>query len=244
MTPERVLILGGTSEAREIAARLVDDGHDVTTSLAGVTTSPIVPEGNLRVGGFGGAAGLVDYLASEHIELLIDATHPFAAQMSGHAFEAARMAGCRLLRFAREEWRPQPSDNWIDVASLAEAAAALPLNAIVLITSGRKGLSGFFMREDLSGIIRTVEPLAETLTSQWRVTLDRPPQSLDAEIAVMRENHITHLVTKNSGGDRTRAKLDAARMLVCPVVMVSRPFKPDCETFRDVDDLVKRLGTS
>ena len=91
MTPKRILILGGTSEAREIAARLVDDGHDVATSLAGVTTSPIVPEGKLRVGGFGGAAGLVEYLVSEQIELLIDATHPFAAQMSGHAFEAARM---------------------------------------------------------------------------------------------------------------------------------------------------------
>ena len=244
MTPKRILILGGTSEAREIAARLVDDGHDVATSLAGVTTSPIVPEGKLRVGGFGGAAGLVEYLVSEQIELLIDATHPFAAQMSGHAFEAARMAGCRLLRFARDAWTAQPGDQWIDVASIAHAAAALPLKAIVLITSGRKELNGFFAREDLSGIIRTVEPLAETLTSQWRVILDRPPQSLDAEIALMVENHITHLVTKNSGGDRTRVKLDAARALRLPVVMVSRPFKPDSETFRDVDDLAKRLGTS
>ena len=244
MTPKRILILGGTAEAREIAARLVDGGHDVTTSLAGVTTSPIVPEGKLRVGGFGGAAGLVEYLASEHIELLIDATHPFAAQMSGHAFEAARMAGCKLLRFAREAWIAQTGDNWIAVASLAEAAAALPRNAVVLITSGRKELDGFFARGDLSGIIRTVEPLADTLTSQWRVTLDRPPQSLDAEIALMRENHITHLVTKNSGGDRTRVKLDAARALRLTVVMVSRPFKPDSETFRDVDDLAKRLGTS
>jgi precorrin-6A/cobalt-precorrin-6A reductase len=239
----RILILGGTNEARVIAARLVVDGHDVTTSLAGVTTAPILPEGKLRVGGFGGVAGLIDYLEAHHVDVLVDATHPFAATMSRHVFEAAQQFGCSLLRFERPAWIPRFDDHWIDVPSLADAAAMFPPGAVVLITSGRKDLGGFFARRDISGLVRTVEPISEDMPAHWREILDRPPQSLVSEIALMRDNRITHLVTKNAGGDRTQAKLDAARDLGLPVIMVSRPLKPGCETFADIDSLAKRLGT-
>jgi precorrin-6A/cobalt-precorrin-6A reductase len=239
----RILILGGTNEARAIAARLVVDGHDVTTSLAGVTSSPILPEGKLRVGGFGGVAGLVDYLNAHQVDVLVDATHPFAATMSRHGFEAAQQFGCLLLRLERPAWVAGVGDHWIDVPSLAEAAAMLPPNAVALITSGRKDLEGFFARQDIGGLVRTVEPISEVMPEQWREILDRPPQSLESEIALMLENSVTHLVTKNAGGDRTRAKLYAARELGLPVIMITRPFKPDCEMFSDVDALAKRLGT-
>lgn len=243
ITPKRILILGGTNEARAIAARLVADGHDVTTSLAGVTSSPILPEGKLRVGGFGGVAGMVHYLKSHSVEVLIDATHPFAATISRHAFEAAQQFGCSLLRFERPAWLAGLKDHWIDVVSLAEAAAMLPAKAVVLITSGRKDLAPFFVRADISGLVRTVEAIADEVPKRWRVILDRPPQTLDSEIALMRGNGVTHLITKNAGGDLTQAKLDAARHLGLPVVMVTRPMKPECEMFSDVEALAKRLGT-
>ncbi len=239
----RILILGGTHEARVIAARLVADGHDVTTSLAGVTSSPILPEGKLRVGGFGGVGGLVDYLDTHQVDVLVDATHPFAATMSRHGFEAAQQFGCLLLRFERPAWIPRVDDHWFDVPSLAEAAAMLPPRAVALITTGRKDLEGFFARQDIGGLVRTVEPISEDMPAGWREILDRPPQSVESEISLMRDNCITHLVTKNAGGDRTRAKLDAARDLGLPVIMISRPFRPECETFADIDSLAKRLGT-
>ncbi len=239
VTPSyRILVLGGTGEARDIASRLIAEGHDVTTSLAGVTTSPILPEGKLRVGGFGGVDGLVQYLQSHSIDVLVDATHPFAATMSSHACEAARLVPCRLLRFERPIWHSEG----LSVASLADAAAMLPANAIVLITSGRKDLAPFFARPDIGGLVRTVEPMLETVPARWKVILDRPPQSLETEISLMRDHGITHLITKNSGGDRTRAKLEAAQALGLAVIMITRPVKLACETYAAVDELAKRLG--
>ena len=197
----------------------------------------------MRVGGFGGVVGLVDYLKAHHVDVLIDATHPFAAMMSRHGFEAAQQFGCALLRFERPAWVTGGEDHWVNVSSLAEAAAMLPPHAVALITSGRKDLAAFFARRDISGLVRTVEPIAEGMPAQWREILDRPPQSLESEIALMLDSSVTHLVTKNAGGDRTRAKLDAARELGLPVIMITRPFKPDCDMFSNVDALAMRLGT-
>jgi precorrin-6A/cobalt-precorrin-6A reductase len=244
MEGKKILILGGTAEAREIASRLLDNGHDVTTSLAGVTTSPVLPKGKLRVGGFGGVSGLVDYLKAEHVEVLLDATHPFAAQMSAHAFEAAKTLATPLIRFERPVWDAQSGDQWIAVSDLKAAASTLPMHAVVLVTTGRKDIAPFLSRDDLSGFIRTVEPLAETLPTRWQEILDRPPQTIAGELDLMRRYSITHLVTKNAGGNRTRAKLDAARELGVSVIMVQRPNKPECETFSDVEALAMRLGTT
>lgn len=244
MTVPRILILGGTTEAREIANRLFEVGRDITTSLAGVTRAPILPKGRVRVGGFGGVNGLVDYLRDQRIDLVIDATHPFAATMSANAEAATQRVECELLRFERPAWQRRAGDQWVDVMSIPEAAFLLPPGAVALVTTGRKELAAFFVRKDISGLIRTVEPVSEAVPEQWRVILDRPPQSCEDEVALLRDNFITHLVSKNAGGERTLAKLDAARICGIPVIMVQRPRKPSVESFSEIDALLLRLGTS
>jgi precorrin-6A/cobalt-precorrin-6A reductase len=239
---QRILILGGTAEARQIAAGLVAMGHDVTTSLAGVTAAPVRPSGQLRVGGFGGAEGLRQFLLVERIEVVVDATHPFAAQISRNACDAVRNMPVELVRFERAAWTKSDQIVWQSVLSLAEAAAALPAGSKTFVTTGRKDLLPFVARSDLAGVIRTVEPPGP-LPAHWQLILDRPPHTLQSEIAVMRAHAITHLVSKNSGGAATFAKLQAASALGISIIMVERPAKPVCPTFASVDDLLSRLGT-
>lgn len=236
---KRILILGGTLEAREIADQLVALGHDVTTSLAGVTSKPILPKGKLRIGGFGGAEGVARFIAQEHTDTIVDATHPFAAIMSRNAHEAVKG---ELFRFERPAWLATEADNWISVPSLQDAAAKLPSGAKVFLTTGRKELPPFIERTDISGVIRTVEPPADTLPSNWQLLLDRPPHSLDNELALFQHHAFTHLVTKNAGGTATRAKLDAARQLQLPVIMIQRPPKPACQTFDTVESLIYAIA--
>lgn len=238
MPRNRILILGGTGDGREIAAALVAAGHDVITSLAGVTAQPILPAGKVRRGGFGGASGLKSYLESETITLVIDATHPFAAQMSRQAFEACERCGVLLLRFERKPWQPTPEDAWTMVGSAAEAAAALPPGARVLLTTGRKDLEPFLARPDLSGIVRMIEAPTIQPPSNWRVLRERPPFTVAGEAALMTENAISHLVTKNAGGSATEAKLEAARNCGIPVVMISRPVKPEVPNFGSLGNLM------
>lgn len=240
---KRILILGGTAEAREIASELISFGHDVTSSLAGVTSKPMLPEGKMRVGGFGGAEGLRQYLQQNAIDVLVDATHPYAAIISRNASEAVQGCATQLLRFERAAWTQINGDNWISVASLREAANVLPAGAKAFITTGRKDLAPFLDRTDLTGVIRTIEPPSETLPANWRVILDRPPHTVENELTLFNRETFTHTVSKNAGGMATRAKLDAARLLGIPVVMVQRPFKPVCDTFTQLDALIKRLGT-
>jgi precorrin-6A/cobalt-precorrin-6A reductase len=240
----RVLILGGTREARELAARLVELGHEVTTSLAGVTSDPELPRGEVRRGGFGGAAGLADYLRDREVDALIDATHPFAAQVSAHAAEAVKMGRVPMIRLERPAWRPEPGDEWIDVADAEAAVLALPSGARVLLTIGRKGIAPFLMRRDLSGIVRAIEPPAVKLDDGWELHLARPPFTLEAERALMARASVTHLVTKNAGGELTRAKLVAARTLKIPVVMIARPRKPDVVTISKPEGVLSWLTQS
>ena len=241
--PAKILILGGTAEAREIAALLLKEGHDVISSLAGVTSKPLLPQGKRRVGGFGGVDGLRAYLKQEEIEVLIDATHPYAAIISANAYAAVQNSAVKLVRFERVQWQPTDADHWISVASLFEAAERLEPQAKVFITTGRKDLAPFLKRIDLSGVIRTVEPPRDVLPPHWRMILDRPPHALEDELTLFKREGFTHLVCKNAGSAATRAKLDAARLLGIKVMMVRRPFKPACETFADVGSLIKRLGT-
>ena len=235
---KRILILGGTAEARDIAAALLVRGHHVTSSLAGVTKAPLLPQGELRVGGFGGTQGLIAYLRSAKVQVLVDATHPFAAIMSAHAHEAAGIIEIPLLRFERPAWQPQIGDNWISVTSMAEAATVVPQNAQLMITTGRKGLDGFLQRIDLSGVIRSIEPPDEVFPSRWQLLLDRPPYDEPSETQLMKNHGITHLVTKNAGGGSTSGKLAAARQLGLPVVVIKRPVKPTCRRFAVIDHLV------
>jgi precorrin-6A/cobalt-precorrin-6A reductase len=224
MRVERILVLSGTSEARALASALVVAGHDVTTSLAGATQKPILPDGKVRVGGFGGVEGLREFLKQEKISVVIDATHPFAAVISTHAARAC--GGLPLLRLERPAWQRQAGDQWIEVSDSAGALAALPLKAATMLTIGRKQVEPFFMRNDLSGLARMIEQPATLVPEGWTLILERPPFTVESELALMRQHSITHLVSKNAGGTETRAKLEAARQLRIPVVMIARPAKP------------------
>lgn len=238
MPRDRILILGGTRDAREIADALVATGRNVVTSLAGVTEQPLLPQGEVRIGGFGGVSGLKSYMESAEIALVIDATHPFAARMSAQAFEACRDAGVLLLRFERAPWSARPGDDWTTVASAAEAAAVLPAGARVLLTTGRKDLEPFFARDDISGIARMIEAPPADPPGSWSVMRERPPFTVAGETALMTAKAITHLVTKNAGGNATEAKLHAARSLGIHVVMIARPTKPEVPAFGALDNLM------
>jgi precorrin-6A/cobalt-precorrin-6A reductase len=228
MTRTRVLTLGGTSEARLLAAALERDSSvTVISSLAGRVAEPRLPPGRTRVGGFGGVDGLAGWLVDEQIDLLIDATHPFAATMSIAADSAARRVGVPLLRLSRPEWRAGPADRWHQVDSVREAAQLLPdLGSRVFLTTGRQGLAEFAHLDELWFLVRTIDPPAPPVPRAKELLLGRGPFSEHSERDLMLRYEIEVVVTKNSGGDATAAKLAAARSLGLPVVMVSRPRAP------------------
>jgi precorrin-6A/cobalt-precorrin-6A reductase len=222
----QVLVLGGTGEARRLAAALVADGVDVLSSLAGRTAQPVLPEGPVRIGGFGGADGLADWLAEHRPRAVVDATHPFAAQITASAATAAAAHGTPLVRLQRPGWTPQLGDTWRFVDSLTAAADAVAGFGSVFLTTGRQGVRAF---ADLPGrvLVRSVDPPDEPLPAGATLLLDRGPFSVADELALMRQHAVDVVVTKDSGGHLTEAKLTAARELGIPVVLVRRPPLPD-----------------
>lgn len=241
MRNKRVLVLGGTSDARLLAAELKATGYEPVSSLAGVTNAPVLPVGEIRVGGFGGEEGLYAYLKSEKFAAVADATHPFAAQISQHGFNAAKRAGIPYLRLEREAWTPGPTDRWISVANIVDAVNFLPAGARVLLTIGRKEIAPFLARGDISGIARMIEKSPLPLPPNWHLILARPPFGFEDERNLLVEHKVTHLVTKNAGGPQTEAKLQAARALNLPVIMIARPAKPKGPIFESVQALVAAL---
>ncbi|MEV6996327.1 cobalt-precorrin-6A reductase [Streptomyces sp. NPDC093982] len=247
MSPRHVLILGGTTEARELAAALAaHPGVRVTTSLAGRVARPGAVAGDVRVGGFGGAEGLADWLRAEHVDTVVDATHPFAESITANAVRAATATGVPSLVLCRPGWRPGPGDRWHEVASLDEAAALLPsLAHRVFLTTGRLGLAVFAHLTDLHFVVRSVDPPEPPMPPHTEVLLSRGPFTLAEESALLRDHRIDTLVTKDSGGTATAAKLTAARQLALPVVLVRRPPLPEgVETVPDVAGALERLGLS
>lgn len=225
----RVLILGGTTEASALARAIAERPVTrVVTSFAGATSAPRAAAGEARVGGFGGADGLAAYLRAERIDALVDATHPFAAQMRWNASAAAEAADVPRVRVERPAWRPEPGDDWIPVPDLVAAVAAIAARGYrrVFLTTGRKELAPFASLTGVRLVVRSIEwpdpmPLPEAC-----VILDRGPFAVRDEEALLHEHDIDALVTKNSGGTATAAKLAAARNAGIPVVMVERPPNP------------------
>ena len=238
----KILILGGTAEARELANRLVAQGHDVTSSLAGRTQDPILPQGGLRMGKFGGIPGLAAYLRVAGIDTLVDATHPYAGQISINAVAAAQAVNVPLIRYMRAPWEQQMGDDWVTVETASEAAAALPPNADVLLTTGHTGLEHFLNRDDCQFVVRTIEAPAVDLPRHASLLQTRPPYGLIDEMALMEREGITHLVTKNSGGKQTAPKLEAARRLGVKVIMIARPVYGPANEVASVDDAIAALG--
>ncbi|MEA1673516.1 cobalt-precorrin-6A reductase [Nitrospirillum sp. BR 11163] len=219
----RVLVLGGTTEARQLAALLADDTRfQATLSLAGRTRDPAPQPLPTRVGGFGGAEGLADHLRADDIRAVIDATHPFADRISANAEAACAAAGVPLAVLTRRPWMAEAGDDWRLVLTMDAAAKALSgLPDTIFLTVGRQEL-GPFLALDRRFLVRAVDP-PDALPIGAVLVLDRGPYTLDREMALMRAHGVGTLVTKNSGGDATAAKLDAARALGLTVVMVDRP---------------------
>lgn len=239
----RVLILGGTGEGQVLAARLAGTpGLHLVSSLAGRVADPQLPPGEVRVGGFAGPDGLAAYLSAERVDAVIDATHPFAEQMSAQAVTACSQAGVPLLAVHRPRWVPGPGDDWRRVQDVAEAAAeaAAAPPGIVLLTVGRRGLGAFATDADHHYVIRCVDPpdRNDPLPPHHVVVLARGPFTPDVERVLFRAHGVTLLVTKDSGGAATAAKLEAARDLEVPVVMIDRP-PPALLTTGSVDDAVR-----
>jgi len=241
---DRVLILGGTGEALDLARRLAGMPEAIViTSLAGRTRDPTLPPGEVRVGGFGGAEGLVDYLKENAISLLINATHPFAATISQNALAAHRQSGVPLLRLLRPAWHKQPDDTWIQAASVVRAAAICRwLGKRVLLSVGSQEVAAFVDLPRAHFFVRMVDPPEAPLPLvSAEVIAAKGPFALVDERRLLLEREIDLIVTKNSGGDATFAKIAAARELSIPVVMVDRPeiaLHPGCET---VDSVVAAL---
>ncbi|MFC8867134.1 cobalt-precorrin-6A reductase [Streptomyces sp. NPDC057148] len=239
-----VLILGGTTEARRLAADLAArPGVRVTTSLAGRVTRPGTLAGEVRTGGFGGPEGLAAWLRERRVDALVDATHPFAGRMTSNAAQAAAVTGTPAVFLRRPGWQAGPGDDWHPAASLTEAAGLLPhLGDRVFLTTGRLGLAAFAHLSALHFLVRSVEPPEPPRPPDIRVLTARGPFTVADETALLREHRIDVLVTKDSGGAATAAKLTAARDLALPVVVVRRPPLPDGVSAEpDVRAVLERL---
>jgi precorrin-6A/cobalt-precorrin-6A reductase len=239
----RILLLGGTSEARALAARLYPD-VDVINSLAGRVPDPALPVGEVRIGGFGGVDGMRRWLSEARVDAVVDATHPYAATITAHAATVCGELGLPHLVLARPAWDPGDA---IVVGSDADAAKAVAANRYsrVFLTTGRSGTAAF-VDIDAWFLIRAVTaPDADSLPRRHQLVLSRGPYHYNDELALLRDYHIDALVTKNSGGAMTRPKLDAAAALSIPVVMVDRPpLPPNVATVGTVDDAVDWVSSA
>ena len=239
---QRVLILGGTTESRQLAAQLTvaRSKLDIVLSLAGRTREPIPYPVPLRIGGFGGARGLIDYLRERQIDLLIDATHPFAAQMSRHAALAAAEAKVPFFALCRPAWQQAEGDRWIDAASVTDAVGKLGKKPRrVFVALGRQELAPLGAAPHHSYLVRSVDPVEPPLDiPDARYIRDRGPFAVAAERALLSENKIDAVLAKNSGGDATYAKIAAARDLGVEVVLVRRPPPNGVETVESVPEAV------
>ena len=236
-------MLGGTTEASRLAQALADAGVPSVFSYAGRTDAPVAQPLPTRVGGFGGIPGLRDYLQREAITHVIDATHPFAAQMSHHAVQACAELALPLLALERPPWQAQTGDHWQHVPDLAAAVAALPSSpARVFLAIGRQHVQAFLADERHWYLLRLVDPGFDLPTAQGTVVLDRGPFTLDNDLSLLQRYGITHVVAKNAGGQGAQAKLAAARQLGCPVILIDRPQPPPRPTVGTVVQALQWLG--
>lgn len=223
-----VLLLGGTSEASALARLLAAQGIAARLSYAGRTHAPLAQPLPTRIGGFGGVAGLAAYLREEGITHLVDATHPFAAQISAHAIAAAAQAGVPLIALTRPAWQGQPQDRWTMVPDVAGAVAALAGPARrVMLALGRLHVADFLAQPQHDYLLRFVDaPAAPPPLPRHRLVVDRGPFTVAGDLALLRDQAIDVVVCKNAGGSGAQAKLIAARALGLPVIMIDRPFIP------------------
>ena len=239
----KILVLGGTADARRLAVKLAAH-NDVTLSLAGRTESPVAQGVPVRVGGFGGAEGLAGYLREKRIDLLIDATHPYAAQISANAVEATSLAGVPAIALRRPAWEQLPDDRWTLVANAAEAIGALGfVPRKVFLALGRQELAPFEAAPQHTYVIRSVDPVEPPLAVPHATyVLARGPFSEAGDRALLEEHGIDAIVAKNSGGQATYGKIAAARKIGIQVFLIRRPALPDLPSGADAEEVVAMAG--
>lgn len=238
----RILILGGTGDSARLIPQLAAlPNVETIASLAGRTPKPNIPSvGQVRMGGFGGVDGLVNYLKTEAIDLLIDMTHPFAAQITQNAAIAAQTVGIPRLLFCRPAWEQELGDRWLIAADLTAASALFPdLADRVFLTIGRQELGAFAKVSDCWFLMRMITPPDLVELPRGEVLLDQGPFDLMKETKILRDYDIGAIVSKNSGGNAAYAKIIAARNLGIPVVMIPRPLLPESEVVSEISAVLE-----
>ncbi|WP_242128339.1 cobalt-precorrin-6A reductase [Sphingobium sp. Sx8-8] len=241
-----ILILGGTTEASALASALAERGERAVLSYAGRTGQPRAQPVPVRVGGFGGVAGLVDYLRGEGVTHLVDATHPFAATMSGHAVAAAREAGIAHIMLTRPPWVAGEGDRWTHVPDISAAVDALGGKAKrIMLALGRMHVDRFGAQPQHHYLLRFVDaPDQAPALPRHSLIVDRGPFTVDGDMGLMREHGIELIVSKNAGGDGAEAKLTAARRLGLSVLMIDRPPCPAARVTHEVGEVLDWLRHS
>ena len=239
----RVLILGGTTEANALATALVQAEIEAVYSYAGRTKAPLAQPLPTRSGGFGGVAGLAGYIRGERITHVVDATHPFAAQISANAVAACASTETPLIALQRPAWTADSGDHWTHVADLGTAVAALPVEpARVFLAIGKQGLAAFARRPQHFYLLRLVDAAGALPLPDALAVIARGPFTVAGDTALLRQHRITHLVAKNAGGTGAEAKLIAARALGLPVILIDRPTQPDRLTLDSVQAVMRALS--
>ncbi|MEQ1942940.1 cobalt-precorrin-6A reductase [Mesorhizobium sp. VNQ89] len=237
---KKILVLGGTADARQLAGKLAA-AYDVTLSLAGRTENPVAQGVPVRTGGFGGAEGLAAYLTENRIDLLIDATHPYAARISANAAKAAALAHVPAIALRRPAWERQPGDRWTLVDSASEAVGLLGASPRrVFLALGRQELLPFEAAPQHAYLIRSVDPVEPPLhLPDATYILARGPFSEAGDRALLETHGIDAIVSKNSGGQATYGKIAAARALGIEIFLIRRPALPDMPAGMDVDETMR-----
>ncbi|QDH17754.1 cobalt-precorrin-6A reductase [Swingsia samuiensis] len=233
-----ILILGGTTEANQLVNTLQNSSHKIFLSLAGITSQPTLPPScHPHIGGFGGVAGLCSFITQHDITAIIDATHPFAQQISTNATLSAQRMNIPLLRIERPQWFPQKGDNWLSIPTFMDVIQHLgKTSKNVFLTTGRKDLAAFCQAPQHHYVLRSIEPpTSNALPPQTTLLLSKPPFTLENEQKLMRSYNIDFLVTKNAGSNATKAKLEAAKNLNIPVIMIERPQLPEAQVVSTVE---------
>ncbi|MGV8953226.1 MAG: cobalt-precorrin-6A reductase [Cypionkella sp.] len=240
----RSLILGGTTEASTLARALAQRGADAVFSYAGRTDAPASQPLPTRVGGFGGVDGLASYLQANQIDAVVDATHPFAAQMSRHALEACNREGVPLIALERPAWSAQNGDRWVHVVDIAAAVAALPtMRSRIFLAIGKQTLAAFAACPH-HYVLRLVDAPATPPLPDCTVILARGPFNVAEDCALLQTHRISHIVAKNAGGIGAEAKLIAARSLGVPVILIDRPILPPRHVVANVTEVMDWLAHS
>jgi len=239
-----VLIIGGTAEANKIAYHFINnEKYNIIISLAGRTINPKIITPNTRIGGFGGSEGLENFIHTKKIELIVDASHPYATNISRNAIETSKRLRIPIISYIRREWKRSPLDNWIDAKSFEDAIKYLPKISRTFLSLGKQNLDLFSNLKKHWFLIRTIDKIQlDTFKASHRYIYGKGPFTILDELLIMKNNRIDYIITRNSGGDDTYAKMLAARYLKKRVIVIRRPKIVSDNNFYNTKSIVQYIN--